>query len=83
MAGCGCFVLMGAAGIAGFGAFAGLRAPPPCAGADRRPSLLRNRAFTSGLRRAVCFFVAMIGLNLVLSLYLPARARVSRRCAPG
>ncbi len=33
------------------------------------PSLLRNRAFTSGLLVAVCFFASMIGLNLVLSLF--------------
>ena len=33
------------------------------------PSLLRNGAFTSGLLVAVCFFAAMIGLNLVLSLF--------------
>jgi len=57
-----------AAGIAGFGVFAAY---------ERRhrnraliePSLLRNRAFTSGLVVAVCFFAAMIGLNLVLSLF--------------
>jgi MFS family permease len=33
------------------------------------PSLLRNHAFTSGLVVAVCFFMAMIGLNLMLSLF--------------
>ena len=33
------------------------------------PTLLRNGAFTSGLLVAVCFFAAMIGLNLVLSLF--------------
>src|SRR5204862_280992 len=33
------------------------------------PSLLRNRAFTGGLVVAVCFFMAMIGINLVLSLF--------------
>jgi EmrB/QacA subfamily drug resistance transporter len=33
------------------------------------PGLLRNRAFTSGLLVAICFFAAMIGLNLVLSLF--------------
>jgi EmrB/QacA subfamily drug resistance transporter len=61
------FVML-AAGIGGFGAFAAY---------ERRhrtraliePSLLRNRAFTSGLVVAVCFFAAMIGLNLVLSLF--------------
>jgi EmrB/QacA subfamily drug resistance transporter len=62
-----CFAML-AAGIAGFGAFAAY---------ERRhrsralitPSLLRNRAFTSGLVVAVCFFAAMIGVNLVLSLF--------------
>ena len=57
-----------AAGILGFAAFAAY---------ERRhrsraliePSLLRNRAFTSGLVVAVCFFAAMVGLNLVLSLF--------------
>jgi EmrB/QacA subfamily drug resistance transporter len=57
-----------AAGILGFGAFAAY---------ERRhrsraliePTLLRNRAFTSGLVVAVCFFAAMVGLNLVLSLF--------------
>nr|URW68773.1 tetracycline resistance MFS efflux pump [uncultured bacterium] len=61
------FALM-AAGLAGFAAFAAW---------ERRhreraliePSLLRNRAFTSGLVVAVCFFACMIGLNLVLSLF--------------
>jgi len=33
------------------------------------PSLLANRAFTSGIVVAVCFFAAMIGLNLVVSLF--------------
>ncbi|HEY7075294.1 MAG TPA: MFS transporter [Solirubrobacteraceae bacterium] len=33
------------------------------------PSLLRNGTYTSGLLVAVCFFAAMIGLNLVLSLF--------------
>ena len=57
-----------AAGVAGFGLFAAY---------ERRhreraliaPSLLRNRAFTSGIVVAVCFFSAMIGLNLVISLF--------------
>jgi MFS family permease len=61
------FAMLGA-GILGFGAFAAY---------ERRhrsraliePSLLRNRAFTSGLLVAVCFFSAMVGLNLVLSLF--------------
>jgi EmrB/QacA subfamily drug resistance transporter len=34
------------------------------------PSLLRNRAFTSGLLLGVVFFTAFGGLTLVLSLYL-------------
>jgi EmrB/QacA subfamily drug resistance transporter len=57
-----------AAGVAGLFAFAAY---------ERRhgeralitPSLLRNGAYTSGLLVAVCFFAAMIGLNLVLSLF--------------
>ena len=57
-----------AAGVAGFGLFAAY---------ERRhreraliaPSLLANRAFTSGIVVAVCFFAAMIGLNLVISLF--------------
>jgi EmrB/QacA subfamily drug resistance transporter len=61
------FVLL-AAGIAGFGLFAAY---------ERRhreraliaPSLLANRAFTSGIVVAVCFFAGMIGLNLVISLF--------------
>jgi EmrB/QacA subfamily drug resistance transporter len=62
-----CFALLavGAAGFAGFLRY------------ERRhrdraliaPSLLRNRAYTSGLLVAVCFFAAMIGLNLVISLF--------------
>jgi MFS family permease len=62
-----CFVLL-AAGVAGFGLFAAY---------ERRhreraliaPSLLANRAFTSGIVVAVGFFAAMIGLNLVISLF--------------
>jgi EmrB/QacA subfamily drug resistance transporter len=61
------FLLL-AAGLAGFGLFAAY---------ERRhreraliaPSLLANRAFTSGIVVAVCFFAAMIGLNLVISLF--------------
>ena len=57
-----------AAGLAGFGLFAVW---------ERRhreraliePGLLQNRAFTSGLLVAICFFACMIGLNLVLSLF--------------
>jgi EmrB/QacA subfamily drug resistance transporter len=57
-----------AAGLAGFGVFAVY---------ERRhreraliaPSLLANRAFTSGIVVAVGFFAAMIGLNLVISLF--------------
>jgi EmrB/QacA subfamily drug resistance transporter len=61
------FILL-ASGFAAFAAFAAW---------ERRhreraliePSLLRNGAFTSGLLVAICFFAAMIGLNLVLSLF--------------
>jgi EmrB/QacA subfamily drug resistance transporter len=61
------FVLL-AAGVTGFGLFAAY---------ERRhreraliaPSLLANRAFTSGIVVAVGFFAAMIGLNLVISLF--------------
>jgi EmrB/QacA subfamily drug resistance transporter len=57
-----------AAGVAGFGLFAVY---------ERRhreraliaPSLLANRAFTSGIVVAIGFFAAMIGLNLVISLF--------------
>jgi MFS family permease len=57
-----------AAGVAGFGLFAAY---------ERRhreraliaPSLLANRAFTSGIVVAIGFFAAMIGLNLVISLF--------------
>jgi EmrB/QacA subfamily drug resistance transporter len=60
--------VMFAAGVVGFAAFARY---------ERRhseralitPSLLRNRTYTSGLIVALCFFAAMIGLNLVLSLF--------------
>ena len=61
------FVLF-AAGVAGLGAFAYYERRH----AERAliaPSLLRNGAYTSGLLVAVCFFAAMIGLNLVLSLF--------------
>ena len=61
------FVLF-AAGAAGCGVFALYERRH----ADRAlvaPSLLRNRAFTSGLFVALCFFASMIGLNLVLSLF--------------
>jgi EmrB/QacA subfamily drug resistance transporter len=62
-----CFLLLGGS-VAGYLAFAAY---------ERRhreraliaPGLLRNRAYTSGLLVAVCFFAAMIGLNLVLSLF--------------
>jgi EmrB/QacA subfamily drug resistance transporter len=33
------------------------------------PSLLRNSTYTSGLFVVVCFFAAMIGLNLLLSVF--------------
>ena len=62
-----CFALLGA-GVAAFAAFTGYERRHR----DRAliaPSLLRNGAFTSGLLVAVCFFAAMIGLNLVLSLF--------------
>jgi EmrB/QacA subfamily drug resistance transporter len=57
-----------ALGLAGFAAFAWYERRH----AERAlitPSLLRNGAFTSGLVVAVCFFAAMIGLNLVLSVF--------------
>jgi EmrB/QacA subfamily drug resistance transporter len=57
-----------AAGVAGLGLFAAYERRH----GDRAlitPSLLRNGAYTSGLLVAVCFFAAMIGLNLVLSLF--------------
>jgi EmrB/QacA subfamily drug resistance transporter len=62
-----CFVML-AAGIAGFGAF-GAYERRHRSRALIEPSLLRNRTFTSGLVVAVCFFAAMVGLNLVLSLF--------------
>ena len=56
------------AGVAAFGVFGGWeRRHRKAALID--PGLLRNRAFTSGLLVAICFFAAMIGLNLVLSLF--------------
>jgi EmrB/QacA subfamily drug resistance transporter len=61
------FVML-AAGIGGFAAFAGYERRHR-ARALIEPSLLRNRAFTSGLVVAICFFAAMVGLNLVLSLF--------------
>jgi EmrB/QacA subfamily drug resistance transporter len=57
-----------ALGLAGFAAFVWYERRH----AERAlitPSLLRNGAFTSGLVVAVCFFAAMIGLNLVLSVF--------------
>jgi EmrB/QacA subfamily drug resistance transporter len=62
-----CFVVL-AAGALGFAAFA-LYERRHRERALIAPSLLRNGAFTSGLLVAVCFFAAMIGLNLVLSLF--------------
>src|SRR5919197_284733 len=62
-----CLALL-AAGVIGFAAFAGYERRHR----DRAliaPSLLRNRQYTSGLLVLVCFFAAMIGLNLVLSLF--------------
>ncbi len=61
------FVLL-AAGVAGFGLFA-LYERRHAARALITPSLLRNSTFTSGLLVALCFFAAMIGLNLVLSVF--------------
>src|SRR4051794_7226955 len=61
------FVLF-AAGVAGFVLFA-LYERRHAERALIAPSLLRNGAYTSGLLVAVCFFAAMIGLNLVLSLF--------------
>ena len=58
-----------AAGIAGFGLFA-LYERRHRERALIAPSLLANRAFTSGIVVAVCFFASMIGLNLVISLFL-------------
>lgn len=61
------FALMGA-GVLGFAAFAAWERRHR----DRAlidPALLRNRAFTSGLLVSLSFFAAMIGLNLVLSLF--------------
>jgi MFS family permease len=57
-----------AAGVAGFGLFA-LHERRHAERALVTPSLLRNSAYTSGLLVALCFFAAMIGLNLVLSLF--------------
>jgi EmrB/QacA subfamily drug resistance transporter len=57
-----------AAGVAGLGAFAVYERRHD----DRAlitPSLLTNATYTSGLLVALCFFAAMIGLNLVLSLF--------------
>jgi EmrB/QacA subfamily drug resistance transporter len=57
-----------ALGLVGFVAFARYERRH----ADRAlitPSLLRNRAFTSGIVVCVCFFAAMIGLNLLLSVF--------------
>jgi MFS family permease len=61
------FVLLGA-GVVGFLAF-GRYERKHEERALIAPSLLRNRAFTSGLVVAVCFFATMIGLSLVLSLF--------------
>jgi EmrB/QacA subfamily drug resistance transporter len=61
------FVMFGL-GLVGFGAFALYERRH----GDRAliaPSLLRNGTYTSGLVVVLCFFAAMIGLNLVLSLF--------------
>ena len=57
-----------AAGLLGFGAFAAYERRHTSLALIER-SLLRNRAFTSGLLVALGFFSAMIGVNLVLSLF--------------
>jgi EmrB/QacA subfamily drug resistance transporter len=57
-----------AIGVLGFGAFA-LYEWRHAGSALIAPSLLRNSAFTGGLVVALCFFAAMIGLNLVLSIF--------------
>jgi MFS family permease len=57
-----------AAGLIGFAAFAAYERRH----GDRAliaPSPLANPTYTSGLLVALCFFVSMIGLNLVLSLF--------------
>jgi EmrB/QacA subfamily drug resistance transporter len=57
-----------AAGLAGLGAFA-VYERRHSGRALITPSLLANGTYTSGLLVALCFFAAMIGLNLVLSLF--------------
>jgi EmrB/QacA subfamily drug resistance transporter len=59
---------MFALGLAGFGLFA-LYERRHAERALIAPSLLRNGTYTSGLVVILCFFAAMIGLNLVLSLF--------------
>ena len=62
-----CFALL-AAGVAGFAAFA--RYERRAHGTPLiEPSLLRNATYRSGLVTAVCFFAAMAGLMLVISLF--------------
>ncbi len=62
-----CFAIL-VAGVAGVGAFAQYERRHT-ARALIVPSLLRNRVYVSGLLVAVCFFAALIGLNLVISLF--------------
>ena len=61
------FALLGA-GVVGFLVFGRYERRHP-ERALIAPSLLRNRAFTSGLVVAVCFFATMIGVSLVLSVF--------------
>jgi EmrB/QacA subfamily drug resistance transporter len=61
------FALM-VAGLLGFGAFGAYERRHTSLALIER-SLLRNRAFTSGLLVALGFFSSMIGVNLVLSLF--------------
>lgn len=61
------FAMLGA-GVALFAVF-GLHERRHAETALIAPTLLRNRVFTSGLVVAICFFSAMVGLMLVLSLF--------------
>jgi EmrB/QacA subfamily drug resistance transporter len=69
------FALMGA-GLALLVAFAGVERRSGDA-ALIAPSLLRNRAFTSGLIVGIAFFAAFAGLLLVVSLFLQLGLRFS------
>lgn len=57
-----------AAGLVGFVVFAAYERRH-AESALITPSLLQNPAFTGGLVVALCFFAAMVGVNLVLSLF--------------